>query len=98
MSADPRDGLKPTLLPMMALVQLFILPDYFRRPFTISWWSFSFPLASGANTVGQWAIASPDTVGRVLAWSTLIVATAMIGLLAALTARTVWLFRSHRKG
>lgn len=86
------------VLAMMALVQLFILPDYFRRPFTISSWSFSFPLASGANTVGHWAIASPDTVGRVLAWSTLIVATAMIGLLAALTARTVWLFRSHRKG
>jgi tellurite resistance protein len=86
------------VLAMMALVQLFILPDYFRRPFTISWWSFSFPLASGANTVGHWAIASPDTVGRALAWSTLIVATAMIGLLAALTARTVWLFRSHRKG
>lgn len=33
------------VLATMALIQLFILPDYLRRPFTISCWSFSFPLA-----------------------------------------------------
>jgi tellurite resistance protein len=78
------------VLAMMALIQLFILPDYPRRRFTISWWSFSFPLASGANVVGHWAIASPTPGARLLAWSTLMLATAIIGLLAALTVRTVW--------
>ncbi|HTY35026.1 hypothetical protein [Mycobacterium sp.] len=48
------------VLAMMALIQLFILPDYFRRPFTISFWSFSFPVASTANTMGHWAIAAPN--------------------------------------
>ena len=78
------------VLAMMALIQLFILPDYLRRPFTISWWSFSFPLASSANTVGHWAIAAPGPACRLLAWSTLVTATTIIGLLAALTVRTVW--------
>ena len=41
------------VLAMMALIQLFILPDYLRRPLTISCWSFSFPLASVANTEGH---------------------------------------------
>ena len=78
------------VLAMMALIQLFILPDYLRRPFTISNWVFSFPLAATANTVGHWAIAAPYPLARVLAWSTLISATATIGLLAILTVRTAW--------
>jgi tellurite resistance protein len=78
------------VLAMMALIQLFILPDYLRRPFTISCWSFSFPLASLANTVGHWAIAAPNPASRLLTWSTLITATAIIGLLAVLTVRMVW--------
>jgi tellurite resistance protein len=75
------------VLAMLALIQLFIIPDYLRRPFTISAWSFSFPLAATANTVGHWAVAAPQPVARVLAWSTLILATVIIGLLAGLT---VW--------
>jgi tellurite resistance protein len=78
------------VLAMMALIQLFILPDYFRRPFTISWWSFSFPVASTANAVGHWAIAAPNPASRLLTWSTLTIATAIIGLLATLTIRMVW--------
>lgn len=78
------------VLAMMALVQLFIVPDYLRRPFTISWWSFSFPLASTANTMGHWAIAAPGPGSRLLTWSALAIATSIIGLLAGLTARMVW--------
>jgi len=78
------------VLAMMALIQLFILPEYLRRPFTISAWSFSFPLAATANTVGHWAVAAPQPVARVLAWSALIVATAVIGLLAGLTVWNGW--------
>jgi tellurite resistance protein len=84
------------VLAMMTLIQVFILPEYLRRPFTISAWSFSFPLASTANTVCHWAVAAPYPGGRVLAWSTLIIATAMIGLLAGLTVRTRWRARSSR--
>jgi tellurite resistance protein len=78
------------VLAMMALIQLFILPEYLRCPFTISAWSFSFPLASTANTMCDWALAAPNPIGRVLAWSTLTIATAIIGLLVGLTVRKVW--------
>ena len=78
------------VLAMMALIQLFILPDYLRRSFTVSWWSFSFPLASSANAVGHWAIAAPGPASPLLTWSTLTIATAIIGLLAVLTARMAW--------
>ena len=78
------------VLAMMALVQLFILPEYLRRPFIVSCWSFSFPLASAATAVGHWAIAAPSPANRWLAWSTLIVATAVVGLLVLLTVRTLW--------
>jgi tellurite resistance protein len=84
------------VLAMMALIQLFILPEYLRRPFTISAWSFSFPLASTANTVCHWAIAAPHPVGRVLAWAMLVIATVVIGLLAALTVRKVWMSHIRR--
>jgi tellurite resistance protein TehA-like permease len=74
------DNCEPTL----------VKPDYLRRQFTISCWSFSFPLASVANTVGHWAIVAPGPASRLLIWSTLIIATAIIGLLAVLTVRMVW--------
>jgi tellurite resistance protein len=77
------------VLAMMALIQLFILPDYLRRPFTISCWSFSFPLASVANTVGHWAIAAPVPASQLLTWSTLIIAAVIIGVLTVLTMRMV---------
>jgi tellurite resistance protein len=78
------------VLAMMALVQLFILPEYVRHPFSISCWSFSFPLGSAANAVGHWAIAAPGPANWWLAWSTLIVATSVVGLLVLLTVRMAW--------
>jgi tellurite resistance protein len=78
------------VLAMMALIQLFILPEYLRRPFTMSSWVFSFPLAATANTAGHWAVASSDTGVRVLAWLMLTIATTLIGVLAVLTIRLVW--------
>jgi tellurite resistance protein len=81
------------VLTMMAMIQLFILPEYLRRPFAIAAWSFSFPLTSTANTVCHWAVAAPNPVGEPLAWTTLVIATAIIGLLAGLTVWTAW--RTH---
>ncbi|CAM5724892.1 Tellurite resistance protein TehA [Mycolicibacterium aubagnense] len=76
------------ILAMLALIQLFILPDYVRHPFTIATWVFSFPLASTANVVGHWAIAESHPAATALAWATLAVATSIIGLLAV---RTAWM-------
>ncbi|ORA32084.1 hypothetical protein BST13_23175 [Mycobacterium aquaticum] len=78
------------VLAMMALVQLFILPDYLRRPFGISSWVFSFPLAATANTVGHWAVADPYPGVRMLAWSMLAAATAIIALLVVRTGQLMW--------
>lgn len=78
------------VLAMMALVQLFILPAYLRRPFSISTWVFSFPLAATANTVGHWAIAEPNPGVRTLAWATLATATTIIGLLMVRTGQLMW--------
>lgn len=80
------------VLAMMTLVQLFIVPQYLRRPFSLSFWTFSFPLSAAANTVAHWAVAAPEPAARVLAWSAVSVAGATIALLAALTVRMV--FRS----
>jgi len=84
------------VLAMMALVQLFIVPDYLRRPFTLSAWTFSFPMAAAANTMGHWAVAIPRPAARVLAWSILGAATTIIALLAVLTMRLVWRTRRAR--
>lgn len=84
------------VLAMMALVQMFILPEYFRRPVGISSWSFSFPLASAANATGHWAIATPSPASWCLAWSTLGIATAVVGVLAMLTARMAWRHRGAK--
>jgi tellurite resistance protein len=85
------------VLAMMALIQLFIVPEYLRRPFTISCWSFSFPLASAANAAGHWALAAPGPTTWWLAWSTLILATAVVGLLVILTVRMMWRWRAHSR-
>jgi tellurite resistance protein len=74
-----------TVLAMMALIQLFIVPEYVRRGFTMSAWVFSFPVAASANTVAHWRLAAPTPLSAILAWTALVVATAVIGLLAVLT-------------
>jgi tellurite resistance protein len=78
-----------TVLAMMTLIQLFILPDYLRLPFTMSSWAFSFPVAATANTVAHWAIAAPGPASGAIAWTGLVVATVVIGLLSMLTIRAV---------
>jgi tellurite resistance protein len=78
------------MLAMMALIQLFIVPEYLRGRFTMSSWVFSFPLAATANAVGHWAVAVPAPALRVAAWLMLLTATALTTLLGALTARMVW--------
>ena len=40
-----------------------------------------------ANTLGHWAIASPNPASPLLTWSTQMTATAIIGLFAVLTVR-----------
>ncbi|MCW2516602.1 MAG: tellurite resistance protein-like permease [Mycobacterium sp.] len=80
------------VLAMMTLIQLFIVPQYLGRPFSLSFWSFSFPLAAAANTVAHWAVAAPTIAATVFAWSAVSVAAAVITLLAALTLRMA--FRS----
>lgn len=78
------------VLAMMALVQLFILPDYLRRSFTISAWVYSFPLAAASNTMSHWAIAQHQSATQMLAWTSLLIATATIALLAIFTVQYVW--------
>lgn len=60
------------ILVMLTLVQLFIVPQYLRRPFVLSAWTFCFPVAASANTVGHWVVAAPSPGGHILAWSVLI--------------------------
>lgn len=78
------------ILAMMTLVQGFLVPQYLRRPFVLSAWTFCFPVAASANTVGRWVIAAPSRPGHVLAWAVLAAATAILGLLATLTVRMAW--------
>jgi tellurite resistance protein TehA-like permease len=60
----------------------------------MSFWTFIFPLAAAANTVGHWAIAVPNLAIQVSAWCAIGLATATIALLAVLTVRRVLRRRS----
>ncbi|MGY4648985.1 tellurite resistance protein [Mycobacterium sp. URHB0021] len=80
------------ILAMMALIQLFILPEYLRRPFTMSAWVFTFPVAASANTVGHWGLAAPGPAAAPVVWVAVAIATSVVALLGIHTTR---MFANH---
>ncbi|MET4097138.1 TDT family transporter [Arthrobacter sp. UYCu712] len=80
-------GLTGVLL-IMALMQVMLLPEYSRLPFTQMFWVFTFPVAATSNYAIRW-LATTDIPGReIYAWTVLGLATAFTLLIAARTALT----------
>lgn len=70
----------------MALMQLMLLPEYRKLPFTQMFWVFTFPVAATANYSIRW-LATTDLPGReIYAWTILSLATAFTLAIAARTA------------
>jgi tellurite resistance protein len=72
----------------MILMQVMLLPEYHKLPFTQMFWVFTFPVATTANYSIRW-LATTDLPGReIYAWTILGLATAFTLAIAARTAPT----------
>jgi tellurite resistance protein len=67
---------------LFVLVQLALLPRYLRLPFSLGFWSFSFPAAALVSDSVSWL--SLEHVGGVkpITWVLLLVVTALVGWIA----------------
>ncbi|MEL4317480.1 transporter [Leifsonia sp. YIM 134122] len=83
------------LLALMAVLQLFLIRIYRRLPFSLGWWSFTFPAASAAAYAIEWAAMSAFSGWEVVA---LVVAAAVTVLIITIAIRSVLLVSSVRRG
>ncbi|UKA60572.1 TDT family transporter [Arthrobacter sp. FW306-2-2C-D06B] len=80
-------GLTGILL-IMVLMQVMLLPEYRKLPFTQMFWVFTFPVGATTNYAIRW-LATTDLPGReIYAWAILGLATAFTLVIAARTVPT----------
>ncbi|SEO55656.1 SLAC1 family transporter [Actinacidiphila rubida] len=79
----------------MLMVQVFILPRYFKLAFGLEFWTFSFPVAVSANYAIRWCQYAGFSGWKVVSWIALGIATAIILAIVAATARFA---AGHRSG
>ena len=85
------------VLVIMLLMQLMLLPEYRKLPFTQMFWVFTFPVAATANYSIRW-LATTDLPGReIYAWMILSLATAFTLVIAARTIPTAIAPKSARR-
>ncbi|MDQ0617317.1 TDT family transporter [Arthrobacter globiformis] len=86
------------VLVIMALMQVMLLPEYRKLPFTQMFWVFTFPVGATANYSIRW-LATTALPGReIYAWTVLGIATAFTLVIAVRTAPTGSPRRSGRAG
>jgi tellurite resistance protein len=74
------------VLVIMALMQVMLLPEYRKLPFTHMFWVFTFPVGATTNYAIRW-LATTDLPGReIYGWTILGLATAFTLVIAARTA------------
>lgn len=83
------------LLTLMLVLQLFLIRVYRRLPFSLGFWSFTFPAASAAAYATEWAEMSSFPGWQVAA---LVVAGIVTVLIGAIALRSVLLVSSVRRG
>jgi tellurite resistance protein len=81
---------------IMLLVQIVLVPAYREVPFTLGYWTFSFPLASVTNYTVRWMLADPFPGSIAIVWVVLGIATAFVLVLAAASLRLVTTTRGWR--
>ncbi|WP_284984999.1 TDT family transporter [Arthrobacter sp. efr-133-TYG-118] len=76
------------ILLIMVLMQVMLLPEYRKLPFTQMFWVFTFPVGATTNYAIRW-LATTDLPGReIYAWAILGLATAFTLAIAARTVPT----------
>ncbi|SDH65821.1 SLAC1 anion channel family protein [Roseospirillum parvum] len=77
----------------MTLLNLWLARAFFRIPFAVSWWAFTFPTAAITIAAFEYAHAGVWSWGLPVAWSLLGLASVII---SAVFLRTLWaLFTGH---
>jgi tellurite resistance protein len=71
---------------LMVLVQVRLIPEYRKVPFSPSFWAFTFSYAAAATYAMHWLHLSPFPGGPLTAW---VLAILVTGLVLAIGARTV---------
>lgn len=83
------------LLVLMALQQLALIPRYRRLPFTLGFWSFTFPLAAAGGYGVEWLFIAGFVGWQVIAWLLVALVTVVI---VAVGIRSLVLVTSVRRG
>lgn len=74
---------------LLVLMQLALLPRYRRLPFTLGFWSFTFPLAAVGTYAVDWLALWGGPGWELGAWGALVVVTGVIGSIALASGRQV---------
>jgi tellurite resistance protein len=83
------------ILALMFVMQLFLIPVYRRLPFTLGFWSFTFPAASAAAFLVRWVELSGFEGWQAVAY---LAAGCVTALIAAIGIRSIVLVTSVRRG
>ncbi|ANF32631.1 hypothetical protein A0130_14000 [Leifsonia xyli] len=83
------------LLVLMALQQLALIPRYRALPFSLGFWSFTFPLAAAGGYGMQWLAVVGFPGWQIVAWLLVVLVTVVILLVAG---RSLVLVSSVRLG
>lgn len=73
-----------------ALVFATLVPVFARMPFALSWWAWTFPTAAFAMSTLAFANDHPHSAWTLAAWALLMVSSAIVALVAAMTLREAW--------
>jgi tellurite resistance protein len=80
---------------LMVLLQIALIPRYRNTPFSLGFWSFSFPVTSAAGFGVEWLSVGKPGGWQIEAGVILLAVTAFI---VALGIRSLVLIASHRRG
>jgi tellurite resistance protein len=67
---------------LMALMQVRLIPLYWKTPFALSFWAFTFPFAAGTSDALHWIAFAQPVAGQVLGYGLLAAITLLIGDIA----------------
>lgn len=93
--ADPISLALLGLLVLMALQQVALIPRYRVLPFSLGFWSFTFPLAAAGGYGMQWLAVAAFPGWQFAAWVLVVLVTVVI---LAIAGRSLVLVTSVRRG
>ncbi|CAH0221974.1 Tellurite resistance protein TehA [Arthrobacter sp. Bi83] len=86
------------VLVMMLLMQVMLIGDYRKLPFSPLFWVFTFPVATTANYAVRWFAASSLPGREIYAWTILALATAFVMAIAVRSTAAAIAGKSAKRG